>query len=177
MKYLKSFLTAFLLMIGMQASAEELYLSVPKNVQAGQEFVLSIAFENEQTNYCAFLMDIQVSDAISFVQELNEDGKLTCAVTLNADRKQSDHQLSWNLIGSNTLRIVCFSSTNKTFKDNSGEIVSLKLKMADQAEAIASVCIKNPYFTNTDEEDVYLDECCQELTDKVADAVDFGLSV
>ena len=97
MKNLKSILTVFLVMIGMQASAEELTLSVPQTIQAGQEFVVSIALENERTDYCAFKMDLQVSDGITFVQELNDDEELDYVVTLSADRKKSDHQLAMSL--------------------------------------------------------------------------------
>lgn len=163
MKNLKSILTVFLVMIGMQASAEELTLSVPQTIQAGQEFVVSIALENERTDYCAFKMDLQVSDGITFVQELNDDEELDYVVTLSADRKKSDHQLAMSLVEDNRLRIASFSSSNKTFKGNSGEIVTVKLKVNEDANSLQGISLIGAYFSTTDEKDVYMNNVSQML--------------
>lgn len=161
MKNLKSILTVFLVMIGMQASAEELTLSVPQTIQAGQEFVVSIALENERTDYCAFKMDLQVSDGITFVQELNDDEELDYVVTLSADRKKSDHQLAMSLVEDNRLRIASFSSSNKTFKGNSGEIVTVKLKVNEDANSLQGISLIGAYFSTTEEKDVYMNDVSQ----------------
>ncbi len=135
--------------VGGQATNDNVSLSVPEELVFGEEFVVSIALDNAKEDYTAFVMDLTAPVGFSFVQEQNNDGEMDYVYALNADRKMSDHQMSCNYFPkSNTLRLACFSSTNKTFKGTTGEIVTVKLRAVDSVQGNYNLKLSNVAFTD-----------------------------
>ena len=117
-------------------------------VKAGDEVTLSIGLENEKS-YVAFVLNIVAPEGVSFVQELNEDEEMDYVIT--NPRKKSSHQLSNNYFtATNTLRVAGFSSTNATYKANSGEFLTVKVKFADTATGKLDVKLTGVVFTDAD---------------------------
>ena len=85
-------LTILLVLLGMQAKAEDRVVIQSATITAGEEFSLPIELINE-VDYVGFQMDIVLPDGISFV--LNKKGKV---VPVGTDRLDETHSLSCNLI-------------------------------------------------------------------------------
>ena len=133
---------------GVCANAQDKVTMETQAVKAGDEVTLSIGLENEKS-YVAFVLDIVAPEGVSFVQELNEDEEMDYVIT--NPRKKSSHQLSNNYFtATNTLRVAGFSSTNATYKANSGEFLTVKVKFADTATGKLDVKLTGVVFTDAD---------------------------
>lgn len=140
-------------LVSGQESSESVTMAVPENLQPGDEFMLSIALNNIN-EYTAFKMDVVAPQGVTFVQEMNEDNELNYVCNLNADRKKSDHQVSYNYFPeSNTLRLACFSSTNKTFKGTEGELIKVKMRVSEDVPEKCFLNLSDVAFTDTDGKD------------------------
>ena len=133
---------------GVCANAQDKVTMETQAVKAGDEVTLSIGLENEKS-YVAFVLNIVAPEGVSFVQELNEDEEMDYVIT--NPRKKSSHQLSNNYFtATNTLRVAGFSSTNATYKANSGEFLTVKVKFADTATGKLDVKLTGVVFTDAD---------------------------
>lgn len=103
-------------------------LSIPETSLApGSEGVCNINMVNDR-DICAFQFKIKLPEGISIVEEYNEDDEWGPSILLT-DRKKSTHQLSYALKEDGSYRVVVFSLQNATFKDNSGAVVAIKVKV------------------------------------------------
>ena len=95
-------------------------------LSAGEEKSIAIELVNPERLYSAFQFDLVLPEGISIAT--NSKGRLVAS--LDAERME-DHSLSVEKIGDNTYRFVAFSLTNAEFYGNSGTLVNLTLKAAD----------------------------------------------
>ncbi len=123
----------------------------------GETKKLSIELADE-TLYTAFQMDLALPAGFSIATTINEDEEEVLDIAIDAARKKSSHQLSYNKIGEGVYRMAAFSSSNATFKGTSGAIVNISVT-ADAAIAGGKyvVELKNVAFTTPDAVDVHFD--------------------
>ena len=138
-------LTILLVLLGMQAKAEDRVVVQSATITAGEEFSLPIELINE-VDYVGFQMDIVLPDGISFV--LNKKGKV---VPVGTDRLDETHSLSCNLIDEHSVRIICTSMDNETFYENSGTLISVNLKADENLQPGAyEIKVTNVIFPEDD---------------------------
>jgi hypothetical protein len=87
---------------------------------SGQTKTLDFTINNMEP-FTAFQFDISLPTTMQYVAGT--------AVLL----RNQDHQVSCSMINANTLRVVAFSATNKTFTGTDGKILSLNFKIVGQA--------------------------------------------
>ena len=97
---------------------------------------LSLLLDN-QRDYTAFQFDLYVPEGVYMMQMM-----------LNAQRKQK-HQLLYNKVEEGHWRVAALSTSNRTFADNSGELLSFILA----GNANGNVVVSNIHFFTPDGED------------------------
>lgn len=97
---------------------------------------LSLLLEN-QRDYTAFQFDLYVPEGVDVMQMM-----------LNAQRKQK-HQLLYNKVEEGHWRVAALSTSNRTFADNSGELLSFTLA----GNANGDVVVSDIHFFTPDGED------------------------
>ena len=97
---------------------------------------LSLLLEN-QRDYTAFQFDLYVPEGMDVMQMM-----------LNAQRKQK-HQLLYNKVEEGHWRVAALSTSNRTFADNSGELLSFTLA----GNANGDVVVSDIHFFTPDGED------------------------
>ena len=129
----------------------------------GETKVLSIEL-NDETAYTAFQMDLALPAGFSIATTTNEDDEEVLDITIDASRKKSTHQLSYNKIGEGVYRIAAFSSTNATFKGTSGAIVNVAITAGIGISAGSyTVELKNVAFTTPEPKDVKFNDVTTSL--------------
>ena len=129
----------------------------------GETKVLSIEL-NDETAYTAFQMDLALPAGFSIATTTNEDDEEVLDITIDASRKKSTHQLSYNKIGEGVYRIAAFSSTNTTFKGTSGAIVNVAITAGIGISAGSyTVELKNVAFTTPEPKDVKFNDATTSL--------------
>ena len=124
----------------------------------GETKVLSIEL-NDETAYTAFQMDLALPAGFSIATTINEDDEEVLDITIDASRKKSTHQLSYNKIGEGVYRMAAFSSTNATFKGTSGAIVNVAVTAAEDIKGgNYTIELKNVAFTTPEPVDVKFDD-------------------
>ena len=120
-------LTILLVLLGMQAKAEDRVVIQSATITAGEEFTLPIELVNE-FQYKGFQMDIELPDGISPVY--NKRGKI---VPEKTDRLEDSHSFSYNEVG-NVVKLVCTSMSGDVTWGNSGTLFSIQLKADDNLQ-------------------------------------------
>lgn len=122
-------LTALLTMVG-NASADELIIS-DFSITAGETKTISIELNNPTNDYIAFEFDMRLPDGVRILYD--EDNYLLA--TLNSARSNR-HELEVSEPNNDGVyHFLCYSNRNKTFKEKSGEIISLTIQCAEDAVA------------------------------------------
>ena len=98
----------------------------PLTLRAGETGVLNINMNNED-DICSFQLNIKLPDGISIIKEYNEDDEYVESINLT-NRKKSSHELSFKQTEDGGYFIIAYSLSNSTFRNNSGAIVSIKVK-------------------------------------------------
>ena len=110
---------------------------------AGEEKAIDIELINPDKMYVAFQFDLVLPEGVSIAK--NKENKLI--VSLDEDRLD-DHSLSVEDIGSNTYRFISFSLTNAEYYEQSGALVHLTVKGADNiTEGAKTATITGQTFT------------------------------
>ena len=124
-----SLLTALLTMVG-NASADELIIS-NFSITTGETKTISIELNNPTNDYIAFEFDMRLPDGVRILYD--EDDYLMAE--LNSARSNR-HELEVSEPNDNGVyHFLCYSNRNKTFKEKSGEIISVTVQCADDAVA------------------------------------------
>ena len=119
---------------------------------------LSVELDNE-TVFSFFQMDLLLPEGFAVATIINEDDEEVLDITLNEDRKKSSHILDYNILDDGTIRVLCFTLENSTFRDTSGEIVRFRIvptEGADFGDYMAT--ISNVIFSTTESEEYHLND-------------------
>ena len=118
-------------------------------VVAGQAFVIPVALVNEAP-ITALMFDLQLPNGI-ILPNYNEDGAF---VTLDADRQGRGHSVSTTETAL-AVRVVASSSRNAAFKGNSGNVLYIALRMADNVPSgTYGIDLRNVFMTTTDGQEI-----------------------
>ncbi|MCR4915322.1 MAG: dockerin type I repeat-containing protein [Prevotella sp.] len=130
MKNIRLMMLMALLTIVGNASADELVIS-DLNIKAGETKTISIELNNPDNDYIAFEFSMRLPDGISIVTDEND----LFVATIN-NKRSNDHVLDVSEPNNDGVyHFLCYSNGNKTIKEKSGEIISLTVQCADDAEA------------------------------------------
>ena len=130
MKNIRLMMLMALLTIVGNASADELVIS-DLNIKAGETKTISIELNNPDNDYIAFEFSLKLPDGISIVTDEHD----LFVATIN-NKRSNDHVLDVSEPNNDGVyHFLCYSNGNKTIKEKSGEIISLTVQCADDAEA------------------------------------------
>lgn len=125
----------------------------PLALRAGETGVLNINMNNEK-DICSFQFNIKLPDGISIIKEYNEDDEYVESINLTS-RKKSSHELSFKQTEDGGYFLIAYSLSNSTFRDNSGAIVSIKVKAdASMQDGYYGVVLSNVLMVTPDEKKI-----------------------
>ena len=122
-------------------------------LKPGETGTLNIDMTNEKS-ICSFQFNIKLPEGINIVKEYNEDDEYMEVINLTS-RKKSSHELSFKQTADGGYFLIAYSLSNATFRDNSGSIVSIKVKADDNlAEGNYGVILSNVIMVTPEEEKI-----------------------
>lgn len=123
--------------------------SVPDNTSFhGDTIVVPVSMQNEST-ITAFQTDVYLPDGFELVMNNGEyDASLS-------DRKARDHVIMVNNAPDGALRVLSYSPTLKSFKNNEGELFYISVKVPEGVSGTFPIWLRNTILTSTDEEELY----------------------
>jgi len=123
--------------------------SVPDNTSFhGDTIVIPVSMQNEST-ITAFQTDIYLPEGFEFV---NVNGEYQVSLS---DRKGRDHVIMVNDASDGALRVLSYSPTLKSYKNNEGELFYITVKVPEGASGTYPIWLRNTILTSTDEEELY----------------------
>ena len=123
------------------------------SLKPGATAELKIDMTNN-VDVCSFQFNIKLPEGVTVVQELNEDEELVEAIALTS-RKKSSHDLTFKKTEDGSYFLLAYSLSNATFRNNSGAIVTMKVKAGDGlAEGKKDVVISNVLLVTPSEEKI-----------------------
>lgn len=135
----------------------------PLTLRAGETGVLNINMNNED-DICSFQLNIKLPDGISIIKEYNEDDEYVESINLTS-RKKSSHELSFKETEDGGYFLIAYSLSNSTFRNNSGAIVSIKVKAdADMQDGNYGVVLSNVLMVTPDERKIEQEDHSGTLT-------------
>ena len=143
----------------------------PLTLNPGEIGVLNIDMTNEES-ICSFQFNIKLPEGISVVTEYNEDDEYVEAINLTS-RKKSSHELTFKQTTDGGYFLIAYSLNNASFRDNSGSIVTIKVKAeSDLDEGIYGVILSNAILVTPDERKIEQEYYSGTLTISSEDGID-----
>lgn len=143
----------------------------PLTLNPGEIGVLNIDMTNEES-ICSFQFNIKLPEGISVVKEYNEDDEYVEAINLTS-RKKSSHELTFKQTADGGYFLIAYSLNNASFRDNSGCIVTIKIKAeSDLDEGIYGVILSNAILVTPDERKIEQEDYSGTLTISSVDGID-----
>ena len=143
----------------------------PLTLRAGETGVLNINMNNED-DICSFQFNIKLPDGISIIKEYNEDDEYVESINLT-NRKKSSHELSFKETEDGGYFLIAYSLSNSTFRNNSGAIVSIKVKSdAVMQDGNYGVVLSNVLMVTPDERKIEQEDHSGTLTITSEDGID-----
>ena len=143
----------------------------PLTLRAGETGVLNINMNNEE-DICSFQFNIKLPDGISIIKEYNEDDEYVESINLTS-RKKSSHELSFKQTEDGGYFLIAYSLSNSTFRDNSGAIVSIKVKAdTGMQDGNYGVVLSNVLMVTPDERKIEQEDYSGTLTITSEDGID-----
>jgi len=121
------------------------------SVFSGSSFSFPVSMTNEN-GITAFQCDVYLPEGLML--NWNDEGEYD--VVLNADRKATTHSMTASLQPDGAIRIVSYSSANKLFKGNEGELFTLNLTALDGCAENQKVEIRNIRLSTPDQQEYLL---------------------
>ncbi len=121
------------------------------SVFSGSSFLLPVSMTNE-SGITAFQCDVYLPEGLM----LNWNDESEYDVELNADRKTTTHSVATSLQPDGAIRIASYSSGNKLFKGNEGELFTLNLTALDGCAEMQEVEIRNIRLSTPDQQEYLL---------------------
>ena len=145
--------------------------AAPLTLRAGETGVLNINMNNED-DICSFQLNIKLPDGISIIKEYNEDDEYVESINLTS-RKKSSHELSFKKTEDGGFFLIAYSLSNSTFRNNSGAIVSIKVKAdAGMQDGNYGVVLSNVLMVTPDERKIEQEDYSGTLTITSEDGID-----
>ena len=91
---------------------------------------------NNMEPFSGFQFDLTLPQDIAYVNN-----------SVELSSRKSDHVVSGNMIDANTLRIICYSTSNAEFNGNEGEVMTLSLK-PNVNSGNYNLAVSNPFISN-----------------------------
>lgn len=143
----------------------------PLTLRTGESGILNINMNNED-EICSFQFNIKLPEGISVVKEYNEDDEYVESINLT-DRKKSSHELSFKQTEDGGYFLIAYSLSNSTFRNNSGAIVSIKVKAEeDLEEGNYGVVLSNVLMVTPDEKRIEQEDHSATLTISPENGID-----
>ena len=143
----------------------------PLTLRAGETGVLNINMNNDD-DICSFQLNIKLPDGISIIKEYNEDDEYVESINLTS-RKKSSHELSFKKTEDGGFFLIAYSLSNSTFRNNSGAIVSIKVKAdAGMQDGNYGVVLSNVLMVTPDERKIEQEDHSGTLTISSEDGID-----
>lgn len=140
-------------------------------LRAGETGVLNINMNNED-DICSFQFNIKLPDGISIIKEYNEDDEYVESINLT-NRKKSSHELSFKETEDGGYFLIAYSLSNSTFRNNSGAIVSIKVKAdAGMQDGNYGVVLSNVLMVTPNERKIEQEDYSGTLTITSEDGID-----
>ena len=150
MKVLRFLTSMALLACVGNAIADELVVS-DFNISAGERKTVSIELNNPTSDYIAFEFWMRLPDGVRIAYD--GDGYLMAALSSVRSNKH-DLEVS-EPDDDGVYHFLCYSNNNKTFKEKSGEIISLTIDCATNAVAgMYAATIYDQIFSDPDKQEV-----------------------
>ena len=125
------------------------YLSLDDvSTMHGDTIVVPVMMENEN-DITAFQTDICMVNGFEFVKNENDEYLVSLS-----DRKGRDHVIMANETPDGAIRVVSYSPSLKTFKNNDGELFYITVKVPDNGDGVYPIILKNTRLTTIDEDEV-----------------------
>jgi hypothetical protein len=154
------------------ASAADRFYAKPINFEPGETRTVSFCLENSQ-DYFGFQADINLPEGLEIV---TTKGNPDCALS---SRANSSYAFVSNLLSTQAIRVGAFSTNHTPISDNSGVLLSIKVKAADSF-AGGTLTVSDILFTDESNNDVALPEFNLEITNTHIDLFyipDFSINV
>lgn len=143
----------------------------PLTLNPGEIGVLNIDMTNKES-ICSFQFNIKLPEGISVVKEYNEDDEYVEAINLTS-RKKSSHELTFKQTADGGYFLIAYSLNNASFRDNSGSIVTIKVKAEDDLdEGNYGVILSNAILVTPDEEKITQDDYSGVIVISYTDGLD-----
>ena len=114
----------------------------------GDTIVIPVSMQNE-SEITAFQTDVYLPEGFELFQKNGE-----YQVSLS-DRKGRDHVIMVNEAPDGAMRVLSYSPTLKSFKNNEGELFYLTVKVPQGVSGNFPIWLRNTILTSTDEEELY----------------------
>ena len=129
----------------------------PLTLQPGETGILYIDLNNDR-NICSFQLKVKLPEGINVVKEYNDDDEYVEAISLTSERKKSSHDLNFKRTDDGGYFLLAYSTSNATFKGNSGHLVSIKVKADEEmSEGTYGVVLRDVVMTTPEEERITQD--------------------
>ena len=128
MNNVRIFLLMALLAMAGNASADELVIS-DFSISPGETKTISIALDNPTNDYIAFEFWMRLPNGVRIVYD-DDDFLMATLNSSRADRHELEVKEPDN---DGVYHFLCYSNRNNTFREKSGEIISLTVKCAEDA--------------------------------------------
>lgn len=114
----------------------------------GDTIVVPVMMENEN-DIIAFQTDICVANGFEFVKNENDEYLVSLS-----DRKGRDHVIMASETPDGNVRVVSYSPTLKSYKNNEGELFYITIKVPENGDGVYPLILKNTRLTTVDEDEV-----------------------
>ena len=114
----------------------------------GDTIMIPVSMQNEST-ITAFQTDVYLPDGFELVK-VNDEYQVSLS-----DRKGRDHVIMVNDAPDGALRVLSYSPTLKSFKNNEGELFYISVKVPEGVSGSFPIWLRNTILTSTDEEELY----------------------
>lgn len=123
----------------------------------GETLVIPVSMENVD-EITAFQTDINLPQGFELLKDGDE-----YIVTLS-DRKGRDHVIMVNDAPDGAIRVLSYSPTLKTFKNNEGELFYLTVKVPEDIEGTYQIELSNTILTTADEDELHALNALNDIT-------------
>ena len=114
----------------------------------GDTIVIPVSMQNEST-ITAFQTDVYLPEGFELVT-VNDEYQVSLS-----DRKGRDHVIMVNEAADGALRVLSYSPTLKSYKNNEGELFYITVKVPEGASGTYPIWLRNTILTSIDEEELY----------------------
>lgn len=155
----KLFLLVLCMIAALSVSAVDTFYINDFSINPGETKMVEIMLDNDSV-YTALQADIYLPEGLTIEQE---DGDYIFELT---DRKGRDHTIASTLLSNGAIRILIASQTLKTFKNNSGALVTFNIIADNSFSGPKTIQMKNIIATDNERVKHYFPNATCTVTDE-----------